>query len=127
MRWCWTKTPSKAKLTGFGELVDKPDAALAVAEAVGFGDKIKSLAMDGGGWSLACAKGGDVSKVTGNTTWLYRCVSHSAYSCPAKIKIVLTRATSTLSLYTSAGWPHKHVGTVQTDTCTCNMYMYMLL
>jgi len=93
----------------------EPFNVIAWAHQVGLKSDMDSLEGGGGGWTLACGKAGEVSSVTHNITWTLRCKSHSAFSCPAKLKIVLHRATGRVQLMVASGWAHSHVGAVQTS------------
>ena len=83
------------KLSGLANIVGEEFSAMKVAKEVGFAKIIDDLAEDGGGWSLACAKTGEVSSITGDITWVFRCKSHSAFGCPAKIKLLSVALLST--------------------------------
>lgn len=120
--WVMQETPSVIgeevgmKLAGLANLVGEEFTALQAARDAGFAKIIDSLAEDGGGWSLACAKAGEVSSITHDITWVYRCKSHSAFGCPARLKLLYRRSTTTLTLFAATGWKHDHTGPVQTST-----------
>jgi hypothetical protein len=56
------------KLSGLADLVGEQFSAMQAARDAGFAKIIDDLAKDGGGWSLACAKTGEVSSITGDIT-----------------------------------------------------------
>ena len=66
------------KLCGLADVIGDGLTALGAARNARFGGKIDTLAEDGGGWSLACAKSGEVSSITGDITWKFRCKSHNS-------------------------------------------------
>lgn len=104
------------KLSGHGELVGEKVKAMQIASEAGFGESIIQSNQGGGGWSLCCAAAGEMSTVTRDITWTYRCKAHSSYGCPAKLRIIYRQVTDTMCVLTSTGWNHVHSGLIQTST-----------
>ena len=75
------------KLCGLANVVGEDDlTALGAAKNAGFAAHIDSCAEDGGGWSLACSKAGEVSTVTGDVSWIFGCKCRHSLNCPAKCR-----------------------------------------
>ena len=102
------------KLSGHGELVGEKVKAMQIASEAGFGESIIQSNQGGGGWSLCCVAAGEMSTVTRDITWTYRCKAHSSYGCPAKLRIIYRQVTDTMCVLTSTGWNHVHSGLIQT-------------
>lgn len=104
------------KLCGLANVVGEDLSPMKAAKDAGFGTFIDSLAMDGGGWSLACKASGEVSALTGDVTWVYRCKSACSLGCPAKMKIIVRKIATTCTVLHATGWAHDHTGPIATIT-----------
>ena len=80
-----------AKLCGLCDVTGETTSVLQMAKDVGFTILIDKAAEDGGGWTLAGAKCGDVSTVTGDITWTFKCKSSYHTGCKAKMKFIYRR------------------------------------
>ena len=101
-----------AQLSGLSDLQGEPLTAMSVAMNAGFCTYITEYEQGGGGWSLACKKAGVTSSITNDIAWTYRCKSHTAFGCPAQIKIIYKPTTDSLTVLHAKGWEHKHDGTL---------------
>lgn len=105
-----------AKLCGLCDVTGETTSVLQMAKDVGFTILIDKAAEDGGGWTLAGAKCGDVSTVTGDITWTFKCKSSYHTGCKAKMKFIYRRISTTLGGHIAEGWPHDHSGPVMSIT-----------
>ena len=105
-----------AKLKGMSTIIGEEFTVLKCACDAGFAEAIAEAAQDGGGWVLAGPKGGAVSSITRDITWVYRCRSFTSFGCGAQIKIVYRVATQSLVVLYATGWAHTHVGAILSST-----------
>jgi hypothetical protein len=83
-----------AKLCGLCDVTGETTSVLQMAKDVGFTILIDKAAEDGGGWTLAGAKCSDVSTVTGDITWTFKCESSYHTGCKAKMKFIYRISTT---------------------------------
>ena len=108
----WTKITPAINLTNEhvemidGPLTDKILEMIAIYPALK--ESITGHEHGGGGFALAGSPA--KSRLTGDITFKLRCKSFHAFKCPAAIRIIYRKATSTFHIEHACGWNHVHSG-----------------
>jgi len=71
---------------------------------------LATLEGGGGGFLMACQRGGVASATAQRYTYHLKCASHSCWKCPKFVKIVDDHAACTRTVLDATGWPHVHEG-----------------